>query len=72
MNERMVLIPKNEYESLKKYSLKAAVEDGNTIKGSNAGIEALRRAMWEVGSTSNDITRYTADAVAEKLVREAR
>jgi len=34
------------------------------------GEEALGRAMWECGHTNNTVTRYTADAIAEKLVRE--
>ncbi len=34
------------------------------------GKEALRRAMWECGYTNNAVTRYTADAIAEKLTHE--
>lgn len=32
--------------------------------------EALRKVMWSVGNTCNDVTRYIADAVAEKVVRD--
>lgn len=32
--------------------------------------EAMRKVMWTVGSTNNDVTRYIADAVAEKVVRD--
>ncbi len=34
------------------------------------GEEALRRAMWKCGHTNNAVTRYIADAIAEKLTRE--
>lgn len=36
------------------------------------GEEALRRAMWKCGNTNNGVTRFTADAIAEKLCREAQ
>lgn len=36
------------------------------------GEEALRKAMWTCGTTNNPVTRYTADAIAEKLCREAK
>ena len=32
--------------------------------------EAMRQVMWECGITANDVTRYIADAVAEKVVRD--
>ena len=32
------------------------------------GEEALRTAMYRCGVTNNPVTRYTADAIAEKLV----
>lgn len=35
------------------------------------GGEALRKAMYECFMTNNEITRYTADAIAEKIVRDA-
>ena len=35
------------------------------------GEEALRRAMWECNYKNNGVTRFTADAIAEKLSREA-
>lgn len=35
------------------------------------GEEALRQAMWQCGSTNNGVTRFTADAIAEKLCRDA-
>ncbi len=35
------------------------------------GEEALRNAMWTCWNTNNPVTRYTADAIAEKLFREA-
>lgn len=35
------------------------------------GEEALRRAMYICGVQNNPVTRYTADAIAEKLTREA-
>lgn len=34
------------------------------------GEEALRRAMYQCEYTNNPVTRYTADAIAEKLCRE--
>ena len=36
------------------------------------GEKALQKAMWVCGNTNNPVTRYTADAIAEKLCREAR
>lgn len=36
------------------------------------GEKALQKAMWVCGNTNNQVTRYTADAIAEKLCREAR
>lgn len=36
------------------------------------GEEALRKAMWTCGNTNNPVTRYAADAIAEKLCREAK
>lgn len=36
------------------------------------GEEALRRAMWDCNYKNNGVTRFTADAVAEKLCREAK
>lgn len=35
-----------------------------------AGGEALRQAMYLCSVTNNEVTRYTADAIAEKVVRE--
>lgn len=35
------------------------------------GEKALQTAMWTCGNTNNPVTRYTADAIAEKLFREA-
>lgn len=35
------------------------------------GEEALRTAMWTCGYKNNAVTRYTADAIAEKLCRES-
>ena len=35
------------------------------------GEKALQKAMWTCGNTNNQVTRYTADAIAEKLCREA-
>ena len=32
--------------------------------------EAMRRVMWEVGHTNNDVTRYISDAVANQVVRD--
>lgn len=34
--------------------------------------EALRRVMWDCTYKNNGVTRFTADAVAEKLVRETK
>lgn len=34
------------------------------------GEEALRKAMWICDRTNNGVTRYTADAIAEKLCRD--
>lgn len=36
------------------------------------GEKALRKAMWVCGNTNNPVARYTADAIAEKLCREAK
>lgn len=36
------------------------------------GEEALRRAMWDCNYKNNGVTRFTADAVAEKLCKEAK
>ena len=36
------------------------------------GEKALQKAMWTCGNTNNPVTRYTADAIAERLCREAR
>ena len=35
------------------------------------GEKALRHAMYMCGVQNNPVTRYTADAIAEKLTREA-
>lgn len=35
-----------------------------------AGGEALRQAMYLCSVINNEVTRYTADAIAEKVVRE--
>ena len=35
------------------------------------GDKALRHAMYMCGVQNNPVTRYTADAIAEKLTREA-
>ena len=35
-----------------------------------AGGKALRQAMYICSVTNNEVTRYTADAIAEKVVRE--
>lgn len=35
------------------------------------GEEALRRAMWDCNYKNNGVTRFTADAIAEKLSNEA-
>ena len=37
-----------------------------------AGGKALKQAMYLCSVTNNEVTRYTADAIAEKLVREER
>ena len=36
------------------------------------GEKAPQKAMWVCSNTNNPVTRYTADAIAEKLCREAR
>lgn len=36
------------------------------------GEEALRKAMWVCNNTNNGVTRYAADAIAEKLCRDAQ
>lgn len=36
------------------------------------GEKALQKAMWTCGNTNNPVTRYTADAIAEKLCREVK
>lgn len=32
--------------------------------------EAMRKVMWEVGHTNNDVTRYISDAVANQVIRD--
>lgn len=32
--------------------------------------EAMKRVMWEVGHTKNDVTEYIADAVAKQVVQD--
>lgn len=36
------------------------------------GEKALQKAMWICGNANNPVTRYTADAIAEKLCREVK
>lgn len=36
------------------------------------GEKALQKAMFTCSNTNNPVTRYTADAIAEKLCREAK
>ena len=44
----------------------------NTGYTETAGGKALKQAMYLCSVTNNEVTRYTADAIAEKLVREER
>ena len=46
-------------------------QDGMEVDCAYDGEEALRRAMWECNYKNNGVTRFTADAIAEKLSREA-
>ena len=58
--------------------LSQAEKDGRLVMLPDAkytdadGEKALQKAMWVCGNTNNQVTRYTADAIAEKLCREAR
>lgn len=58
--------------------LSQAEKDGRLVMLPDAkytdadGEKALQKAMWVCGNTNNPVTRYTADAIAEKLCREAR
>ena len=61
----------------KKYSVIYADQEGfcvvlNTGYTETAGGKALKQAMYLCSVTNNEVTRYTADAIAEKLVREER
>lgn len=44
----------------------------NTGYTETAGGKALKQAMYLCSVTNNEVTRYTADAIAEKFVREER
>ena len=44
----------------------------NTGYTETSGGKALKQAMYLCSVTNNEVTRYTADAIAEKLVREER
>ena len=58
--------------------LSQAEKDGRLVMLPDAkytdadGEKALQKAMWVCGNTNNPVTRYTADAITEKLCREAR
>lgn len=58
--------------------LSQAEKDGRLVMLPDAkytdadGEKALQKAMWVCGNTNNPVTRYTADAIAEKLCREVR
>lgn len=57
--------------------LAQAEKDGRLVVLQNVkytdsdGEKALRHAMYMCGVQNNPVTRYTADAIAEKLTREA-
>ena len=77
----------NEAEELKRYreigsidrlrELAQAEKDGRLVVlpdvkyTDSDGDKALRHAMYMCGVQNNPVTRYTADAIAEKLTREA-
>lgn len=44
----------------------------NTGYTETAGGKALEQAMYLCSVTNNEVTRYTADAIAEKFIREER
>lgn len=64
-------------DALRLLKLAQAEKDGRLVVLPDAkytdadGEKALQKAMWVCGNTNNPVTRYTADAIAEKLCREA-
>lgn len=67
----------DEYDLERLRELAQADRDGRCVVlqsqySETTGGEALRRAMCVCAVTNNEITRYTADAIAEKVVRESK
>lgn len=65
----------NEYDLDRLRELIKADREGccivlNSGYTETVGGEALRKAMYGCFMTNNEVTRYTADAIAEKVVRE--
>ena len=65
--DRLYLEKCQEVSALQAKSLK---EEG--IKEKQIRDEAMRKVMWEVGHTNNDVTRYISGAVAKQVVRDER
>ena len=77
-NARLKMIEKilgNDYDLDRLKELVEADREGRCIVLNSgytetAGGEALRKAMYGCSMTNNEVTRYIADAIAEKIVRE--
>lgn len=77
-NARLKMIEKileNDYDLDRLKELIEADREGRCIVLNSGytetvGGEALRKAMYECFMTNNEVTRYTADAIAEKIVRD--
>ena len=77
-NARLRMIEKilgNDYDLDRLNELVEADREGRCIVLNSGytetvGGEALRKAMYGCFMTNNEVTRYTADAIAEKVVRE--
>lgn len=64
-------LPEHGFEAIAEALIAAGVVVLDREYTDKDGEEALRRAMRICNQTNNAVTRYTADAIAEKLVREA-
>ena len=73
--QRLEIIKEIPIDRLRK--LAQAEKEGRLVVLQNVkytdsdGEKALRHAMYMCGVQNNPVTRYTADAIAEKLTREA-
>ena len=65
-------IPINRLRELAKAEKEGQLAVLQNVKYTDSdGEKALRHAMYMCGVQNNPVTRYTADAIAEKLTREA-